>query len=181
MPAAQWTTKQILLRTLWTAKKEANTQRGMAAGEDGNCKNCLEDSEEDTAHLMFDCPVTKELLEWVYRSINQAGSEESPGPQSPYPLIMNKYQVLFHKIPRQVSRAHMRDIDDILMIVKHVLYRMRMREDSDRRPTRRGVAMRFLIEYEKHIKVMEYNGKPTQFLKKINEILSNIAGWQRDN
>ena len=181
MPAAQWTTKQILLRTLWTAKKEANTQRGMAAGEDGNCKNCLEDSEEDTAHLMFDCPVTKELLEWVYRSINQAGSEESPGPQSPYPLIMNKYQVLFHKIPRQVSRAHMRDIDDILMIVKHVLYRMRMREDSNRRPTRRGVAMRFLIEYEKHIKVMEYNGKPTQFLKKTNEILCNIAGWQRDN
>ena len=179
MPAAQWTSKQVLLCTLWTAKKEAATQRGIAAGEDGTCKNCLEDREEDTAHLMFDCTITHEMLEWAYRAINEAGAEVLQGPQSPYPLILNKYHVMFHKIPRQVPRAQMRDIDDILIILKHVIYRMRMRDSPERRPTRRAVAMRFLDEFDKHIRVMEHNGKPTQFLKRINEIISNLAGWNR--
>ena len=181
MPAAQWTSHQVLTRTLWTAKKEAETQRGIAAGEDGTCKNCLEDREEDTAHIMFDCSVTKELTEWIYQAINQAGGEGNAGSQSPYPLIASKYQVMFHKIPRQVNRQQMRDIDDTLIIMKHVIYRMRMRQERDRRPTRRAVALRFIDEFDKHIRVMEHNGKPTQFLKRINEIIANIAGWNRDN
>ena len=180
MPAAQWTSTQVLLRTLWTAKKEAATQRGIAAGETGTCKNCLEDREEDTVHLMYECAVTKEQLEWIYSAINQAGAEATQGQtQSPYPLILNKYHVLFHKIPRQINRAQMRDIDDTLVILKHLIYRMRLRRSSDRRPARRGVTLQFLDEYDKHISVMQHNGQSTQFLKRINENLSILAGWDR--
>ena len=110
---------------------------------------------------MYECAVTKEQLEWIYSAINQASAEVTQGQtQSPYPLILNKYHVLFHKIPRQINRAQMRDIDDTLLILKHLIYRMRLRSSSDRRPARWGVTLQCFSRVGKtHLKALNMSNK----------------------
>ena len=176
MPAAQWTSTQVLTCTLWTAKKEATTRRGIAAGETGDCKNCLEDEEESVAHAMYHCTVMQELLEWVYRAINEVRGNNAPG----HPLVPNVYQVLFHKLSSDISFSHRNTIDDLLILAKHQLYQLRMRDDSQRRPTRRRVAGQYIGELRRHIEVLEHNGKTTQFIKEIEQRLSEIARWPQD-
>ena len=176
MPAAQWTSTQVLTRTLWTAKKEATTRRGIAAGETGECKNCLEQEEESVAHAMYYCTVMQELLEWIYRAINDVRGNAAPG----HPMAPNVYQVLFHKLSNDISFSHRNTIDDLLIIAKHHLYQLRMRADSQLRPTRRRVAGLYIIELRRHIEVLEHNGRTTQFIKDFEERLSEIARWPRD-
>ena len=62
LPNIQWTSFQILTRTLWTNMKEANSAFGWENGANGRCANCLDDLEH-TLHLMFDCPVASQVLD----------------------------------------------------------------------------------------------------------------------
>ena len=122
------------------------------------------------------CAVMQELLEWIYMAINDVRGNAAPG----HPLVHNVYQVLFHKLPSEISFSHRNTIDDILIIAKHHLYQLRMRGDSQQRPTRRRVAGHYIIELRRHIAVLGHNGKTTQFMKDFEERLSVIARWPRD-
>ena len=55
-PAVQWTSTQILLRTIWTRVKESNTRRNINNQAPANnlCSNCGT-APERTIHLFYEC------------------------------------------------------------------------------------------------------------------------------
>ena len=146
LPSIQWTSFQILTRTLWTNLKEASTTRGYENGVVGHCANCLE-VPEHTLNLMYECPVASQLLEHVYGAINRVlpplvGNEGLA-------LVMSLDQVIFFHLPSELHDDIRQDIHDIFMIVKHSIYRLRLREDQLNIPTLFDVMLPVLLELGK--------------------------------
>ena len=137
LPSIKWTSLQILLRTLWTQVKESNSSR---QGDD-RCLNCLQHPEH-TTHLMVTCPVAQGSLQLIKDAVNSLLDDE---------IDMSCDLVLFHKVPATVSRHQRQDIIDLLLIFKHVIYRIRFRENQNRQPTVKLVTISIILETEKLI------------------------------
>ena len=114
-PAIQWTSTQILLRTLWTKVKESCSRRGNV---DNRCLNCGA-APEHTKHLFYECNLMIGVMRKLEKAIEECGIE--------VPITLN--MMLFHAYGGEISKDTRRDIDDLLMIVKHCLYRARFREN----------------------------------------------------
>ena len=146
LPSIQWTSFQILTRTLWTNLKEANTARGRENGTVERCANCLDDIEH-TLHLMYECTIANSLLAKVYQVINRVlppliGNDGLP-------LVMAIDQVIFFHLPRELPNDICQDINDVFMIVKHSLYRLRMREDLANIPSMFNIILPVTLELGK--------------------------------
>ena len=71
MPAVQWTSIQIQLRTLWTNVKEQRTNRNLLSQTAVNnmCTNCR-NSPEHTIHLILLCPLAQEVVTNSFRLVS---------------------------------------------------------------------------------------------------------------
>ena len=177
LPAQKWTASQIMLRTLWTAVKEARTRRGEAGNEDGMCKNCRVE-EEVTRHLMYDCIVAQEMWVKVYATLNTVGVESaSDQSRRVYPVNMNIYQVLFYKLPQGLQTEHRKDFEDVVTVAKHGLYKLRLRRDSERRPTNKRVIMELILDLEVLMKTREKCAKNMGMLPRVIQELRSQIGW----
>ena len=114
-PSIQWTSTQILLRTLWTKVKESFSRRGNV---DNRCMNCGL-APEHTKHLFYECNLMVNLMRKVEIAIEECGIE--------VPITLN--MMLFHAYGGDISKETRRDIDDLLMIMKHCVYRARFWEN----------------------------------------------------
>ena len=140
----QWTSTQILLRTLWTRVKESRARPYAALGDD-RCVNCLM-GPEHTAHLMFDCVLAQGVLRNISRMINLYTEID---------VNLTRDVVLFHVKPGEITNELQRDLTDILMIVKHVLYRSRFDEEIVRLPTAKGMTIIVISELTKFERISE--------------------------
>ena len=173
LPSIQWTSFQILTRTLWTNLKEASTTRGQENGVDGHCANCLEDPEH-TLHLMYECPVASQLIEHVYGAINRVlpplvGNEGLP-------LVKSLDQVIFFHLPSELHADIRRDIHDIFMIVKHSIYRLRLREDQLNIPTLFDVMLPVTLELGKLARCRFANSMDFLIIERIQRELETVIG-----
>ena len=96
---------------------------------------------------MYECPVASQLIEHVYGAINRVlpplvGNEGLT-------LVMSLDQVIFFHLPSELHADIRRDIHDIFMIVKHSIYRLRLREDQLNIPTLFDVMLPVLLELGK--------------------------------
>ena len=174
-PSTQWTSSQVLYRTLWTSAKEANTRRAMLDGTTAVCKNCLDpNSIENTKHLLYDCTLAKEVLTFVTNSINDiAQLVEGANPNSVYPLTLNPYMVLFHKLPRGMKGTDRTDIEDIMMVVKHVLYKLKFRDVTEQQPNF-GTVMRAIDhDLQMHLRVLNYKVKSAPMMRSLIAKIEN--------
>ena len=177
LPAQKWTASQIMLRTLWTAVKEARTRRGEAGNEDGMCRNCRVE-EEITRHLMYDCIVAQEMWVKVYATLNTVGVESaSDQSRRVYPVNMNIYQVLFYKFPQGLQTEHRKDFEDVVTVAKHGLYKLRLRRDSERRPTNKRVIMELILDLEVLMKTREKCARNMGMLPRVIQELRSQIGW----
>ena len=153
--------------------KEASTARGRENGVNGRCANCLDD-QEHTLHLMYECPTAAQLLDEVYRSFNLVlpplvGNDG-------FPLVMSIDQVIFFHLPPELPSDVKQDINDVLMIVKHSLYRLRMRDDQDVVPSLFDSLLHVTIELGKlshcrFAKAMDY-----RIIDSIKSKLESVMG-----
>ena len=144
MASFQWTSTQVLLRTLWTKVKELRA-RPLAQNADDLCVNCRQ-AAEHIVHMMFECPLMQEVLQKISRMINR-GEENN--------VDLSCDVVLFHVKPEGISDGKQRDLIDILMIVKHVIYRIRFRENVNVFPTTKAVIIDIILEMEKFDRICE--------------------------
>ena len=119
-PNIKWTSLQVLLRTLWTQLKESSARDG-----DDRCLNCLQDPEH-IAHVMFHCVVAHGTLQVIKDIINSGRTDK---------IDITLDTVLFLKLPNDIRNEERNYIADLLMLYKHVLYRLRFRERNDRQIT----------------------------------------------
>ena len=176
-PSAQWTSTQVLTRTLWTKVKESNTSRGIEQGTDGTCMNCLDDIE-NTRHIMYLCPTAQQLWDRVMLAINQAGIAENRGdPGGPYPIQHDIYMILFLKLPRGIDVTQRRDIYDIITITKHVLYKVSFRDDPDRIPSIRRLTILTIDDLELTRVLKQNNASRTKIFGEVTDKLRASIGW----
>ena len=176
-PSAQWTSTQVLTRTLWTKHKESRTARGEENATDEECMNCR-DGTEVTRHLMYQCPVAKQAWDAVYRAINQAGTEAMRGNErQPYPIRHNIYQILLYKLPTGIETTQRRDIYDIITATKHILYKLRFRDDPDRIPNTRRLTILIIDDLELMATLKQKNLSKTTILCETIYALRESIGW----
>ena len=125
--AIQWTSIQIFLCTLWTRKKAGNSRR--AAQQDGHknmCSNCGV-VEENTKHLMVNCPVAEAIWRALALAINECLDHvHRPGIdiQAENVLFNNDYQI------PQDSGVDREQISEAIMIAKHTILKIKYREGN---------------------------------------------------
>ena len=117
----------------------------MAQNADDLCVNCRQ-AAEHIVHMMFECPLMQEVLQKISRMINR-GEENN--------VDLSCDVVLFHVKPEGISDGKQRDLIDILMIVKHVIYRIRFRENVNVFPTTKAVVIDIILEMEKFDRICE--------------------------
>ena len=134
-PSFRWTATQVLLRTLWTKVKESSTRRGDG---DDTCLNCgLE--PEHTSHMLFSCELAREVREKLVEMLVEVHGQD---------YVIDIDTVLFHVHDENVQNDVQRDIDDLLLIYKHVIYRVRFRDNTDRIPRVRQILILIIFELQ---------------------------------
>ena len=144
MASFQWTSTQVLLRTLWTKVKEFRA-RPFAQNANEACVNCGQ-AAEHIVHMMFECQLMQGVLQKISMMINR---EEANN------FDLSCDVVLFHVKPEGISDEKQKDLTDILMIVKHVIYRIRFRENVNVFPTTKAVIIDIIMEMEKFDRICE--------------------------
>ena len=126
-PSIQWTSLQVLLRTLWTRVKEANAVRNTLSDNpiDQSCSNCHV-LPEHTTHLLYECQLALQVWGVVQLKINESATRL----RNDFSHIeITRNQVMFNHPPPGLTDQEKRDVIDIIMVVKHVLYRLKFRDD----------------------------------------------------
>ena len=162
LPAVKWTSLQVLLRTLWTKVKESRSRGG-----DDRCLNC-ELEPEHAAHMLFQCNLATGVLQKLATCINHVTDDD---------IDLTLDAVLFHHFPNCRDKQVKSTLIDVMMITKHVLYRLRFRENIDRHPTVKLVIITVIIEIQKYILLKTRNGDDTEMLKSINLKLRQEINW----
>ena len=118
--------------------------------------------------------MAKEVLTFVTNSINDiAQLVEGANPNSVYPLTLNPYMVLFHKLPRGMKGTDRTDIEDIMMVVKHVLYKLKFRDVTEQQPNF-GTVMRAIDhDLQMHLRVLNYKVKSAPMMRSLIAKIEN--------
>ena len=170
-PSVQWTSFQVLLRTLWTNIKEQRTTRNILSLNPVSpmCSNCHA-LPEHTAHLLFHCQLAQDVWTAVADAFNACASLLD---NLHVPLVISLDHVLFNHSPP----TNRRDIVDLLMLVKHVLYRLKFRTDLASTPSIRRVLVIAVIDLEKAIVVRNSLNKNTTLFTNVTESLRSRVGF----
>ena len=146
-------------------------------GRTEECRNCRDPrSFENTRHLMYDCPLAKRILTVVTNRINDVGQlYDGVNPNTVYPLTLNPYMVLFHKLPKKMKSADKTDIEDVLMIVKHVLYALRCRDLTEPQPTYMCAMSKITSALQYHLRVLDYKVKSATLMRSLIPMIQNEA------
>ena len=96
--------------------------------------------------MMFECPLMQGVLQKISSMISR---EEDTN------VDLTCDAVLFHVKPEVISDEKQRDLTDILLIVKHVVYRVRFRENVTAFPTVKAIIIDIIIELERFNRICE--------------------------
>ena len=84
---------------------------------------------------------------------------------------------MFNHPPAGLTDQEKRDVVDIIMVVKHVLYRLKFRDDLNRIPSTRLVLTMSAMEVDKALMVRSYLGKPTNLLSTFMQMIKSHVGF----
>ena len=174
-PSVQWTSVQILLRTLWTKVKEANTSRHNNTQADTMCSNCGT-TPEHTKHLVFECSLATQIWRIVFDSFNN----QYPTlfhVREPFPIQISADCVLFHQTPNSLPAKAKNDLNEIMLIIKHVLYRFKFRDNLERYPSVRLGTITSALELEKLLAVRKNRCEWVTGLEAIIKDMKSIVGF----
>ena len=139
-PSIQWTSTQIRLRTIWTRVKEGNSNR--RANDDPNapfdvsCLNCGREPEH-TVNTLYKFNLASNIWDRILECTNEIMPQLFAN-QAPFPIPHTVDRIMFQQLPHSLNQLLAKDLTEIIMVVKHVLYRLRFRENVQRFPSLAG-------------------------------------------
>ena len=92
-------------------------------------------------------------------------------------ISFNLDSVLFHKITGCENEDLKCEINDVLLVTKHIVYRVRFRENVDRFPTIRMMVLTLIIELQKLVPAKRRVNKRTCGLVDIIKLLRIEMNW----
>jgi hypothetical protein len=93
------------------------------------------------------------------------------------PIILTEDNILFNHPPPGIGAALTKDIIDIIMLVKHVLYRLKFRTNLQLLPTTRLVTITAAMDLEKAISVRSYLNKDAVMMAIFLDKLKTRVGF----
>ena len=102
------------------------------------------------------------------KAINESREEE---------VQLNSDKILFHKKGENVNEEEERDIDDILLIYKYMIYKTRLRENLERMPTVRFGVVTIILELIKYVTFKKAEGKSSYRIESYIKSLRKEIGW----
>ena len=174
-PSIQWSNLQTLLRTLWTNVKEQRSRRRLQNQNLPNplCSNCHL-SPEHTVHLLYQCRVAQDVWTRINRILNECFRTHR---DDFAPFQLNMDNILHNYPPQHLKSAERTDLCDIIMLTKHILYRLKFRDDIDNRPSVRRVLVILSVELNKANSVRNFMNKNSAVFSGIIEMVKNEAGF----
>ena len=175
MPAVQWTSIQIQLRTLWTNVKEQRTNQNLLSltPVDNMCTNCR-NSPENTIHLILQCPLAQLLWGHLADSFNEVTERPDAGNT---PITLQRDNIMFNHPPSGIPDHQKYDCIDAIMIAKHAIYRLKFRQNTNRLPTIKLLLVTVALDMERAVTVRNYMCKDSQLLADITDKLKTKAGF----
>ena len=93
------------------------------------------------------------------------------------PIGIGYDQAMFNHPPDGLNDQERRDLVDIIMVTKHVLYRLKFRENMNRVPSTRLVTTITCIELEKASVVRDFLGKASSTFTSFIGMLKEQVGF----
>ena len=176
-PAVQWTSTQILLRTIWTRVKESNTRRNInnQALVNDLCSNCGT-APERTMHLFYECPLASAIWNRALEIYNQVMSR-TQNFRNALPVQLNLDLIIFHKFPDNLPKMAANDLNDIILMGKHVIYRFKFGENSERHPSLRLTTITLALELERLVEVRKKKGEIFSDMETIINEMKRLEGF----
>ena len=114
-------------------------------------------------HLILQCHLAAAVWEDVERTFN----ETALSLRGDYVQIQfGRDNIMFNVPPQGLRSSERRDFIDTVMLVKHVLYRLKFRHDPNSIPSVRRVLVILCIDLEKAILVRNFLGKNSTLLQR---------------
>ena len=178
-PSIQWTSTQILLRTIWTRVKEGNSRRRLNDDPnlpyDSSCLNCGREPEH-TVHIFYHCSLAVGIWNRIMDSINDIWPPIFSD-NTPFPISHSIEAVLFQRLPPSYNRLLANDLTDIIMSTKHILYRLRFRQNVQRFPTLKLATINVALELDKVIGIRHNGCLWAIGLEAMSEKLKSLVGF----
>ena len=154
-PAVQWTSLQILLRTLWTKVKENRTLRNQMRQDpvDSLCSNCGL-FPEHTTHLIYDCPLAQQIWILITKFFNEGVTEQAPDHS---PINLSEDNVMYNYPPPVLTGQCKTDLIDMIMMIKHIIYRLKFRNNLQVYPSVRFSVTIAALDLERAVSVRNYH------------------------
>ena len=83
--------------------------------------------------------------------------------------------ILFHKLPKKMKSGDKTDIEDVFMIVKHVLYALRCRDLTEPQPTYLCAMSKITSALQYHLRVLDYKVKSATLMRSLIPLIQNEA------
>ena len=173
-PSTQWTNITIFLRTTWTNVKEANSHRNQLNNNpvSPNCSNCRIDLER-TKHLFYECPLAQNLWSTIITDFNELIIEEEP---LSTPIQLSPDMIMFNQAPQSLTESEKTDLIDVIMTLKHRIYRYKFRDNMQRIPSHRETTLFSALDIDRIILIRQHAGLEYSFLNKLNDKLKIRVG-----
>ena len=93
------------------------------------------------------------------------------------PMVLSRDNIMFNFPPSGIGDSQKYDIVDIVMIVKHAIYRLKFRENIAALPSIRLLMVIVSIDLEKAIVVRNFMNKDSYLLSDVTEKIKSRAGF----
>ena len=137
------------------------------------CSNCHL-RPEHTAHLMYHCQVARS----VWAKINEIMNECLQNNRNNFtPILLDRDNVLYNYPPQHLRTGEREVLVDIIMLTKHILYRLKFRDDIETLPSVRRILIILAIELNKAKTVRNFLNKSSAVFTNCAEKINNEAGF----
>ena len=93
------------------------------------------------------------------------------------PITLSRDNIMFNYPPNGIGDGQKYDIIDIVMVVKHAIYRLKFRENIDAMPSIRLLMVIVTMDLEKAITVRNYMNKDSYLLSDVTDKIKLRAGF----
>jgi hypothetical protein len=93
------------------------------------------------------------------------------------PIALSRDNIMFNYPPNDISEEQKNDIIDIVMVVKHAIYRLKFRENIDAMPSIRLLMVIVTMDLEKAVTVRNYMNKDSYLLAEVTDKIKLRAGF----
>ena len=124
--------------------------------------------------LIYDSLLAQRFWQVMINSFNDILNISDPNHD---PIVISSDLILFKHPPSGMNHLHARDLIDTIMLAKHVIVKLKYRQNPERLPTERLLIATVALDAEKVARVRAHNGQPINILAELIQKFKTFLGF----